>query len=95
MTVLDRFQDIHSGADMERPGLEQALTAIRTHKAGVLVAHTLDRLSRNTDHQCNILTTLELTGARLELVAEKLDDTPQGNILRLVAAQHRWNGAGS
>jgi DNA invertase Pin-like site-specific DNA recombinase len=83
-TVLDVFQDVHSGADLERPGLEQALATIRAHKAGVLVAHTLDRVSRNQDHQGFIYTTLKLHGGDLETAKEKLDNSIQGQIMRTV-----------
>jgi site-specific DNA recombinase len=87
LTVLDVYRDMHSGYDMERPGLEQALAAIRSRAASVLVVYALDRLSRNQNHQGNILTQLELAGATLHIVTEPdWEDSLQGRFLRSAAA---------
>ncbi len=45
------FKDVHSGFDMDRPGLRAALDAIQQGAADVLVVRKLDRLSRKQTHQ--------------------------------------------
>jgi DNA invertase Pin-like site-specific DNA recombinase len=76
-------QDIHSGASLDRPGLQTALEAIRLHQVGILVADTLDRLSRNQTHQAVIRHQVEeQSGGRVEFVTERLDDTPRSRFPR-------------
>ncbi|HEX5156558.1 MAG TPA: recombinase family protein [Ktedonobacterales bacterium] len=76
-------QDIHSGASLDRPGLQTALEAIRLHQVGILVADTLDRLSRNQTHQAVIRHQVEeQSGGRIEFITERLDDTPRSRFLR-------------
>src|SRR5258708_34982565 len=50
LTVLAAHRDVESGAVLDRPGLQATLDLIRSHQAGVLVAHSLDRLSRHQTH---------------------------------------------
>lgn len=76
-------QDVHSGANLDRPGLQTALEAIRLHQAGILVSDTLDRLSRNQIHQAVIRHQVEgLSGGRVEFVTAKSDDAPYNRFLR-------------
>jgi site-specific DNA recombinase len=81
-SVAAVHKDVHTGADMDRPGLRRAMDAIRQGRADVLVVHALDRLSRNQTHQAVLLYQVQERQARVESVTEKLDDTPIGNFLR-------------
>jgi site-specific DNA recombinase len=47
----------------------------------VVIAHALDRVSRNQAHQGLILSEIDHAGAQLEFVTEKLEDTPEGRLL--------------
>jgi DNA invertase Pin-like site-specific DNA recombinase len=59
--VVASFCDRITGADMERPGLLQALDLITTHRADVLVVHDLDRMGRDVPGM--LRTADRITGA--------------------------------
>ncbi len=74
-----------TGADMERAELRRLRALIRANGVDVVVVRTLDRLSRNSVHQGVIQYEMEEHGARLELVAERFDDTPEGRLWRSIS----------
>jgi site-specific DNA recombinase len=64
-----------------RPGMTELRDRLRARGVDIVLGHALDRLSRNQTHQGLILSEIEHAGARLELVTEKLEDTPEGRLL--------------
>jgi site-specific DNA recombinase len=87
-SVIAVLKDVHTGADMDRPGLRRAMDAIRQGTADVLVVHALDRLARDMTHQAVIFHQVEeqYKGA-IELVTEQqLDRSAQGQMLRAILA---------
>lgn len=81
-TVLGVIKDTHTGAELDRPGLNELRSSLRAGRAGVVVAYALDRLSRNQTHLAVLMHEAAEYGARIEFVTEKLDDTPAGRFLR-------------
>ena len=80
--VVGVFTDVYSGEDIfERPGMSELRELLRGRGVDVVIGHALDRLSRNQIHQGLILSEIEYARARLELVTEKLEDTPEGRLL--------------
>jgi site-specific DNA recombinase len=76
------FSDVHSGADLfGRDGMTALLAAIRQREVGVVIAHALDRLSRSQTHFGLIYSEASHAGVPIELVTEKLDDTPVGRFV--------------
>src|SRR5215204_5573649 len=81
-TVVAVFSDVYTGEDIfNRAGMSDLRALLRARGTDVVIGHALDRLSRNQTHQGLILSEVALAGARLELVTEKLADTPEGRLL--------------
>jgi site-specific DNA recombinase len=80
--VVATFSDVYSGEDVfNRSGMTELRDLLRARGADVVIGYALDRVSRNQTHQGLILSEIEHAGARLELVTEKLEDTPEGRLL--------------
>src|SRR5215208_3490035 len=80
--VVGLFSDVYTGEDIfTRSGMTELRELLRARGADIVLGHALDRLSRNQTHQGLILSEIEHAGARLELVTEKLEDTPEGRLL--------------
>src|SRR6266496_2957892 len=57
---VEVFTDVHTGAQYrERPGLTELRERVRAGAVDVLVAHALDRLSRNQAHLAIIAEEIE------------------------------------
>jgi site-specific DNA recombinase len=80
--VVATFSDVYTGEDVfNRPGMTELRDLLRSRGVDVVIGYALDRVSRNQTHQGLILSEIEHAGARLELVTEKLEDTPEGRLL--------------
>ena len=86
---------VSGAADLDkRPGLLEAIAAIREYKAGVLLVFRLDRLSRSVSKGAVIEELVEREGARtLSCDGVGNDATPEGallkNMIRSVAQYER------
>ena len=81
-TVGPIFTDVHSGADLfRRDGMTDLLRAIKQREVGIVIAYALDRLSRSQIHFGLIYSEADNAGVPIELVTEKLDDTPVGRFV--------------
>ncbi len=79
------YRETHTGADLfGRPQLSAVRDAVRRGEVGRVVAYALDRLTRNQAHLGLILSEAEHAGAAVELVTERLEDTPEGRLLQSV-----------
>lgn len=67
------FQDIGSGASLDRRGLQDSLSFVRS--GDVLVVWKLDRLGRSLKHIIDLVTEFEAAGVGLKLLHEKIDTT--------------------
>ena len=79
------FRDIHSGSELfERPALTELRQLARSGQVDVVLAHAVDRLSRNQAHLGFLLSEWDHHGVQLELVTEDLANTPEGRLLQSV-----------
>jgi DNA invertase Pin-like site-specific DNA recombinase len=68
---------VSGGADLEkRPGLLEALVAVRAHRAGLLVAHKADRIARDVYVAELVKRELRALGASVALVEGICGDDP-------------------
>src|SRR5258708_21861901 len=91
----DRFayRDRHSGEELwERPELTRLREAARARSFGVLVCHSIDRLSRNPIHLGILLDELARLGIAVEFVTEALDDSPEAALVRFIKGYARHIG---
>ncbi|MDP9365235.1 MAG: recombinase family protein, partial [Chloroflexota bacterium] len=83
--VADVYREVYSGAALfERPELGRLREALRAGGVGVVLAHALDRVSRDQAHLGFLLSEWDHLGVRLELVTEDFADTPEGRLLQSV-----------
>jgi DNA invertase Pin-like site-specific DNA recombinase len=73
------FTDTASGAQIERKGLDDALSYVR--KGDTLVVWRLDRLGRSLPHLITTLTSLEERGIGFKSLSENIDTTTSGGKL--------------
>src|SRR4051794_14055471 len=65
------YSDVHTGTEMrERPHLTALRSSVRAGDLDVIVAHAIDRLSRNQAHIAIIAEEAEEHGVRLEFTTE-------------------------
>jgi site-specific DNA recombinase len=85
--VVDVFADVATGAVYrDRPGLTAMRELVRAGTVNVIVAHALDRLSRNQAHLAILIEEAEDHGVRPELVTEAFDNTAFGRFYRSARA---------
>ncbi len=83
--VIDVYRDVFTGAELfDRPQLSRLRETVRSHEVDVVIAHALDRLTRNQAHLGVILSEADYAGVSIELVTERLEDTPEGRLLQSV-----------
>src|SRR4051812_24798443 len=70
------YTDTASGAKADRPGLEEALSDIRS--GDTLVVWTLDRLGRSLAHLIETITQLQERGIGFKSLTEQIDTTTSG-----------------
>ena len=76
-------REVHSGGDLfERPQLSVLRESVRRREVGIVIAYALDRLTRNQAHLGLLLSEAEYAGVAIELVTERLEDTPEGRLLQ-------------
>jgi len=85
VSVVSWHEDRLSGATPpeERPGLMEALAAVRQHRAGRLVAAKRDRIARDVVIAATVEQLARDAGARV-VTADGLgvEDTPEANLMR-------------
>lgn len=79
------YREVFTGAELfDRPQLGTLREAVRRREVDVVIAHALDRLTRNQAHLGVILSEADYAGVAIELVTERLEDTPEGRLLQSV-----------
>jgi site-specific DNA recombinase len=87
ITVRHVFRETFSGVELwDRPQMTACRETIRRDPPDYLVVHALDRLAREPDHQAVIMSEAEYHEVEVVFVTETFDKTPQGKLLRDVAA---------
>lgn len=80
-TVVRTIRDVASGASLDRRGIEEVRRALRDGTVDVLLAHAVDRLSRNQNHVGVLLDEAEEAGVRLDFVTEEFEQTLVGQFI--------------
>jgi site-specific DNA recombinase len=75
------WRETYSGADMNRPQLREMLKDARARAMRRVVCYSLDRLSRDQTDRVVIMHMLNSSKVQVEVVTEKLDDTPNGRFM--------------
>jgi site-specific DNA recombinase len=73
-----------SGTLLERPALDAMREVVRTGAIQVIIVYALDRLSRVLWHQCMLVEGWQKDGVQIHTVREKIEETPEGQLLRHV-----------
>jgi site-specific DNA recombinase len=85
-TVVAVEQDVASGANRNRVGLDRALSMIERGEADTLLAHALDRISRHQIDVAVIVDRVEVARGTLALVTEDFEHSPVGTFIRSARA---------
>src|SRR5262249_51747532 len=79
------FRDRHSGEELwDRPELTRLRELARQRLFGVVVCHSIDRLSRDPIHLGIVIDELARVGISVQLVTEDLDDSPEAGLIRFI-----------
>jgi len=82
-TVSEEFiiMETYSGLSLNRPKLDQLRQWVRNKEIDVVIAYTLDRLSRDPVHFIILQEEMERNGVELILVTEDLDNSDLGILI--------------
>lgn len=80
-TVAAALRDTASGGTLDRPGLDRARDMLEEGRAGILLAYSLDRLSRHQHQMGVVCYHAERVGARVVAVREQYEDSAIGRFL--------------
>jgi site-specific DNA recombinase len=75
------IRETYSGLSLDRPKLAQLRQWVRDKEVDVVVAYTLDRLSRDPVHFIILQEELERNGIELILVTEDVDSSDMGKLI--------------
>src|ERR1700750_841403 len=73
--------DGHSGATLNRPGLDRLRDKVRAAEVDRIVLTAPDRLARNYVHQMVLLEELERTGCEVEFLDRPMTEDPHDHLL--------------
>src|SRR6266536_3394820 len=73
--VVESVRDVASGLSLSRPGMDRIRRALGDGGADILLAYAMDRLARDPRKLAELVGELEETGARLQFVTERSEDT--------------------
>ena len=77
-TAVECIKDTASGSNLDRPAIERVRQLLSQGVVDVVLAYTVNRLSRNQIHTAVLLDDIEKIGATLEFVTEDFENTPVG-----------------
>lgn len=79
------YRETFTGVELwDRPQLTRLRAAIARGEVDVVVAHAIDRLSRDPVHLGVILSEADHRGVAVAFVTEPLDDSPEGQLIQYV-----------
>jgi site-specific DNA recombinase len=79
--VTEIFQDVNTGADMDRPGFQEMTDYLSTHTINGIIVYKLDRLHRCLKNLLIHKDELEQQGISIISVSEQIDTTtPNGKL---------------
>lgn len=81
----DVYRETFTGAELwDRPRLTALREAIKHRDVDVVIAHAIDRLSRDPIHMGVIISEADHAGVAVEFVTEPMDNSPEGHLIRYV-----------
>ena len=80
MVVVGEFSDDVSGAELNRPKLDEMRELIQRDSIRAVVVYDLDRLSRKAIHQLLLEEEFAKRGAQVHYVLGQYDNTPEGRL---------------
>jgi site-specific DNA recombinase len=85
-TVVGVYEDKQTGADMERPGWDALLAAIKPQRIEVVIVDVLDRLARGMAVQLVFEEEISRLGAVIEYANESNDNSDEGRLQKHIKA---------
>jgi site-specific DNA recombinase len=82
--VIDEYTDMHTGTELDRPGVSALIEAVGISKPEVIVLYDVDRLGREVAVQAILEQDLTRFGARVEYTLGGSTATAGGELLKLV-----------
>ncbi len=88
MPIVSVIQDVMSGAQLERPGLEKVRGLMARGEIEALIVYTSDRLTRSVAHSLLIRDELKRAHITLHCVTkgQASQDTPEGGLMETIEA---------
>ena len=81
LSISHTFLEAYSGLSLDRPKLSILRDLIRNHRVDVVIAYSLDRLSRDPVHFIILQDEMEKAGVQLILVTETVDGSDMGKLI--------------
>ncbi len=78
------IREVYSGLTLDRPKLNELREWVRDKQVDVVIAYTLDRLSRDPVHFIILQEELERVGVELILVTEDVDSSDLGRLITYI-----------
>ncbi|MFC1861739.1 recombinase family protein [Chloroflexota bacterium] len=75
------FKETYSGLSIDRPKLNEVRQYVREKRLDMVIAYTLDRLSRDPVHFIILQEELEKAGVKIILVTEDVDSSDMGKLI--------------
>lgn len=83
---MAEFTDMHTGTEIDRPGLSELYLFVEKNIVDVLIVHDLDRLSREVGNQAIIEMEMARAGLEIEYVLGQYAKTPEGELTKNIKA---------
>ena len=82
--IVGEFQDMHTGTELDRPGLNALYEFVEKDRVDILLVHDIDRLTREVGNQAIIEMELGNAGVRIEYVIGQYGRNDEGELMKLV-----------
>lgn len=84
--IVAEFQDMHTGTELDRPGLSELYQYVERNGADALIVYDIDRLSREVGAQAVIEMEMARLGVEIKYVLGSYDSSPEGELMKLIKA---------
>lgn len=82
--VVAEFQDMHTGTELDRPGLGALYEFVEKEHVEILLVHDIDRLSREVGNQAIIEMELGNAGVQIEYVIGQYGHNAEGELMKII-----------
>ena len=82
--VGDYVDEALTGTNLHRPGFQRMLDDAKKGLFDVIIVHKMDRMSRNVYDALDVQRKLAVYGVRIESVIERFEETPEGQLQRVI-----------